>query len=119
MSRAFFEAPAKRDICVELPEEALGEGESTLDVVGKLAASLYGTRDASANWQEEVHMCMTEWGLVQLKYNPAMYYHRSRGLRCLVQGEDFVTVGDSEDLVWMKERLQKRFEIKTTTDLPW
>ena len=45
--RAFFEAPAKRNICVELPEEALTNGETTLDTVGKLEASLYGTRDAS------------------------------------------------------------------------
>ena len=37
-----------------------------------------------------------------------------RALRCLVHGDDFVTVGDSEDLEWMKERLQNRFEIKTT-----
>ena len=49
VSRAFFEAPAKRDICVELPEEALTGGETTQDTVGKLLASLYGTRDASAN----------------------------------------------------------------------
>ena len=45
VSRAFFEAPAKRDLCVELPEEALAAGETTFDTVGKLKASLYGTRD--------------------------------------------------------------------------
>ena len=36
VSRAFFEAPAKRDLCVELPEEALAAGETSQDVVGKL-----------------------------------------------------------------------------------
>lgn len=58
--RAFFEAPARRDVCVcvELPEEALGEGETTADVAGKLMASLYGTRDTSANWQESTR----QWG---------------------------------------------------------
>ena len=54
VSRAFFEAPAKRDLCVELPEEALAAGETVMDTVGKLKASLYGTRDASTNWQEVV-----------------------------------------------------------------
>ena len=49
VSRAFFEAPAKRDLCLELPEEALTVGETPQDVVGKLKASLYGTRDASTN----------------------------------------------------------------------
>ena len=63
-SRAFFEAPAKRDVCVELPEDALAAGETSQDTVGKLLASLYGTRDASANWQEEVAKCMKEWGFV-------------------------------------------------------
>ena len=28
VSRAFFEAPATRGVCVELPEEALGTGEA-------------------------------------------------------------------------------------------
>ena len=40
VSRAFFEAPAKRDLCVELPEEALAAGETVMDTVGKLKASL-------------------------------------------------------------------------------
>ena len=62
-SRGFFEAPARRDVCVELPEEASEEGESAADVVGKLMASLYGTRDASANWQEEVNKSMKQWGV--------------------------------------------------------
>ena len=35
VSRAFFEAFARRDLCVELPEEALSVGESPQEVVGK------------------------------------------------------------------------------------
>ena len=62
VSRAFFEAPAKRDLCVELPEEALQGEETTLNTVGKLLASLYEARGASTNWQEEVIRCMREWG---------------------------------------------------------
>ena len=115
VSRAFFEAPAKRDICVELPEEALEKGETTQDTVGKLMASLYGTRDASANWQEEVARCMVEWGFTVGRFNPCMYHHEKRGIVCLVHGDDFVSVGKSLDLKWMKEKLKARFEIKTTT----
>ena len=33
-SRAFFEAPAKREVCVELPLEALTEEEQAQDLVG-------------------------------------------------------------------------------------
>ena len=34
VSRAFFEAPMTRDVCIELPKEALNEGEEDQDVVG-------------------------------------------------------------------------------------
>ncbi len=90
-SRAFFEAPAKRDVCVQLPEEALTAGETSEDTVGKLLTSLYGARDASANWQEEVAKCMVKWGFVVGRYNPCMYYHPCRRLLCLVSGDDFVS----------------------------
>ena len=48
VSRAFFEAPAVRQVCVELPAEAKDEKDKGRDVVGKLKLSLYGTRDAVA-----------------------------------------------------------------------
>ena len=108
VSRAFFEAPARRDVCVELPEEALEEGESTADVVGKLMASLYGTRDASANWHEEVNKSMGQWGFKAGKYNPCTYFNKERGMRRLVHGDDFVCAESIEDLRWFKERLKER-----------
>ena len=57
-------------MCVELPEEALEEGGHTADVVGRLMANLYGTRDASANWQEEVNKSMGQWGSKQESTTP-------------------------------------------------
>ena len=78
-------------------------------------ASLYGTRDASANWQEEVNKSMKKWGFIIGKYNPCTCFHEGRGLNCLVHGDDFVCAGGTEDLKWFKERLKERFEIKRTT----
>ena len=78
-------------------------------------ASLYGTRDASANWQDEVNKSMKQWGFKMGKYNPCTYLHEEMGLRCLVHGDDFVCAGGVEDLKWFKERLIERFEIKSTT----
>ena len=31
----------------------------------------------------------------------------------MVHGDDFVTVGSKEDIQWMKEQVDKRFELKT------
>ena len=49
VARAFFEAPMKRTVCVELPQEARVDGAS--DDVGLLQKSLYGTRDAAATFK--------------------------------------------------------------------
>ena len=85
------------------------------DTVGKLKARLYATRDASMNWQEEVSKCMMRWGFEIWRYNPCMYYHPIREMRCLVHGDDFVCVGDAKDLKWLEGCLKERFEIKSRT----
>ena len=70
VSPSFFEAPARRDVCVKLSEKASAKGETVADTVGKLEASLYGARDASANWQEEVNRSMQAWGLYRWPVQP-------------------------------------------------
>ena len=72
---AFFEAPMKRTVCVELPCEALTEEErqSGEAVVGLLQMSLYGTRDVATNFQAEVGRFMRGIGFYQGKYNPCTY----------------------------------------------
>ena len=75
--------------------------------------SLYGTRDASYNWQEEVAREMRGWGFKQGKYNPCLYYHEGRKLRTFLHGDDFATVGTLESVSWLKANLEKRFEIKS------
>ena len=47
VSRAFFEAPAMRQVCVELPKEDRTSIDQQLDNVGHLQVSLYGTSDAA------------------------------------------------------------------------
>ena len=112
VARAFFEAPMQRDMCVELPEEDREEGEG--DMVAYLQQSLYGTRDAAANFQREVRKVMREAGFEVGKYNVSTYYHARRQLRTLVHGDDFVTVGSREDVKWFRERLDQRFQLKTS-----
>ena len=108
VARAFFEAPMKRKLCIELPEEDLEEGEYEQDLVGLLLMSLYGTRDAAANFQEVVRETMCDTGFVRGRYNPSTYWHPTRKIRSLVHGDDFVSTGQREELRWMREMLQKR-----------
>ena len=60
IARAYFEAPIQRDVCFELPDEDLSEEDKKNDMVGKLNLSLYGTRDAVANFQTEVKGFMSK-----------------------------------------------------------
>ena len=111
VARAFFEAGTSRDICIELPEEDKIEGEG--DMVGKLRMSLYGTRDAAANFQEEVRRFMVKLGFKQGKYNPCTYWHKERRIRTLVHGDDFVSKASRKEAGWLKKKMEERFEIKT------
>ena len=113
VARAFFEAPIRRTVCVELPAEATGQAEAGEDMVGLLQMSLYGTRDAAANFQEEVRKTMSRLGFAQSRYSPSVYWHQSKDLKTLVHGDDFITSGSREHTKWFKEALESRFEIKT------
>ena len=75
VARAFFEALAMRNICIEIPKEDISEADKRHDKVGHLRMSLYGTRDAAMNWQEEVAKEMQKWGFTRGQYNPCLYYH--------------------------------------------
>ena len=113
VSRAFFEAPMQRHLCVELPEDTMSSEDRRRDVVGLLNQSLYGTRDAAANFQKEVAKYMEKNGFRRGRYNPCTYHHAEKQLACLVHGDDFVTVGSRFNCDWLRGKLEMRFEIKT------
>ena len=68
VARAFFEAPVTREVCIELPMEDLPEEEKGQDLVGLLKMSLYGARDAAANFQREVGDFMRGVGFTQVRH---------------------------------------------------
>ena len=105
VARAFFEAKATRMICVELPEEC-AEAEGGRNVA-LLNMSLYGTRDAAMNWQEEVAKQMRKWGFSRGKYNPCLYSHSEWKIRVFLHGDDFASVGSREALRKLKKSWSK------------
>ena len=50
--RAYFYAPSRRRVFAELPSEDYQAGDGHM--CGLLQYSLYGTRDAAQNWEEEL-----------------------------------------------------------------
>ena len=70
VARAFFEARATRNVCVEVPKEEKTEADVRHDKVGHLRMSLYGTRDAAMTWAEEVAKDMRKLGGQQRQVQP-------------------------------------------------
>ena len=72
--RAYFYAPAKRRVYIELPEEDYRYGDE--EKCGMLNVSLYGTRDAASNWEAELEGFLEGIG-----------FKKGSGSSCLLNGE--------------------------------
>lgn len=111
VSRAYFHAPAKRKVYVQLPKEDQLPGEEHL--CGRLNISMYGTRDAAQNWFDQYSQQLVNIGFKQGIASPCTFYHEGKGIRAYVHGDDYVSVGKPERLDWMKKELEKCYSIKT------
>merc|ERR1712005_42236 len=84
IKRAYFNAPVKRDVYIQLPKEDAADG-----YCGKLKKSMYGTRDAAQNWEAEYSEFMESIGFKRGIASPCVVYHPERNIRCVIHGDDF------------------------------
>ena len=99
VSRAYFYAHHTRDVYIEVPAEDPRSGE---DVLGKLRLCLYGTRDAASNWQETLSNHLVEIGFKRGIGHPSVFWHKEKRIKCMVRGDDYVSEGFEEELLWME-----------------
>ena len=74
--------------------------------------SLYGTRDAAQNWNEEYISTLKSWGFEVGKSSPCNFKHPVREITMTVHGDDFAVVGESQQLNWLKEKMKGKYDIK-------
>ena len=109
VKNAHFVADAVRGVYVELPEGERGDGTQ----VGLLRKSLYGTRDAALNWANtHSRVRVGKLGVVKGLSSPCCFYHRGRGLRIALHGDDFVVEGCIDELMQLRGELAGGCEIK-------
>ena len=113
VKRAYFHARSKRPTYVQLPPEDVGPGEEGM--CGRLNFSMYGTRDAAANWSDEYTQRLVEMGFKTGKASPCVFHHKEKGLRTYIHGDDFVVIGLPAALKWMQERLERKYELTVET----
>jgi len=111
IKRAYFYAPAKRDVYIKLPKEDAEEG-----MCGKLLKSMYGTRDAILNWEEEYVRFMVSVGFVRGLSSPCLFYHPGKDIRAVVYGDDFIILGAEHQLDWFKKQIESSCAIDFKQD---
>ena len=110
VKRAYFHAPAERELYAEVPRE---DPNWQPGVLGRLRLSLYGTRDTAANWQKCVSDHLASLGFRPGLLNPCVFGHPGRGITTLVHGDDYASTGSLAQLDWLKDHLEKKFEMET------
>ena len=113
VSRAYFNADATReDLFIEVPDEMLPEGTDPKDVIGILLKSMYGTRDAGANWERELTSCYVDAGFKQGLACPNIYYHAERDIVIVNHGDDGHVLADDDGQAYVQKIMKDRYEVK-------
>ena len=85
--QAYFHAPSKKEPYVELPEVMW---TSNCPQYARLRVSLFGTRDAAANWEDAHAKILPERVFARGVASPCSFYSRERNDRV---GFDFLSGG--------------------------
>ena len=113
VSRAYFYAPAVRPVYVLLPSE--DSNANDVGMVGRLNMSMYGTRDAAANWAAEYGQTLIDAGYEQGKTSPCIFHNSKSDTTVMVHGDDFVGVGKPEELAVLRKVLEDKYKLKVET----
>jgi hypothetical protein len=111
--RAYFNAPTRRPVFVDIPPEDWEVGDE--GKCAKLNVSLYGTRDAARNWEEELTKFMLAQGAVIGKSCPCVYdiNEGDKSVKIAVHGDDIVCAGEPAELDELRTNCSQKFEIRT------
>ena len=83
----------------------------------RLNRCLYGTRDAPARWEAFLAEQLRFMWFRKGKASPCCYEHKTRDLRCIVHGDDFVFVRPEEELRWAQKQMEANFLVKVIGQL--
>ena len=110
VKRAYFYAPAQREVHIEIPAEDREPGDEHR--VGRLNLSLYATRDAAQNWADAYTALLKPLGLKQGRASPCNSHYPIRGVNLTVHGDDFLVLGSQGAMHWFGDALKKAYDIK-------
>ena len=74
---------------------------------------MYGTRDAAQNWERECASKLLLWGFTKGTASSCIYYHKQRDIQLYIHGDDFVGVGENNNISWLQKQLDGAYDMKS------
>ena len=108
--RAYFYAPTKRRVFVQLPPEDYKPGDE--EMCGLLQYSFHGTRDAAQSWGEEISGSMEAFGFKQGRSNPCVFHRVGKDMSAAIHGDDVICCGKRCDVEELINKFKRKYEIK-------
>ena len=84
---------------------------------GTLNVSMYGTQDATSNWEFKSATHLMENGFLRGKSSPCVFWNPHTGVRCVVHGDDFTFAGKDEELEKCTTMMNTEYDIKVRAKL--
>lgn len=108
VSVAFFHAEIKEELYVRPPAGMRKPGW-----IWKLLRAMYGSRQASMLFQDQVaHVLVDIGGFSRCAAAPSMYFHEEHNMEALVHGDDFLADAEESGLQYMDTLLEENFLVK-------
>ena len=111
VKRAYFYAPTRREIFIQIPVEDRYPGDE--EMIGVLDFSLYGTRDAAQNWAHCYSQVLLAAGFTRGTASVCNFHHAGRQVSITCHGDDFLLTGALKDLQWAIGILKAKFDVKS------
>ena len=92
---------------MRLPEDVCGP-----DQCGRLNKAMYGCRDAAQCWEAEITDFFTTVGFTPGVGSPVLFVNLTRNIKVTIHGDDITSLGSESDLLWLKQQLETRYELK-------
>ena len=110
--RAYFDAPARRRVFVELPPEDYLPGDEHM--CGLLRYSLYGSRDAAQNWEEELATTFSNLKLTRGSACSCVWrgYIKGEDIVATVHGDDITIGGERSAVEFLIKMISTKYELK-------
>ena len=79
---------------------------------GRLRRWLYGMRQAASAWERDYCEKLAAMGFGKGIAAPTVFFLKSKGVRCVVHGDDFTFIGKRQDLLEISGELEESHELK-------